>query len=133
MEDIGQILEIVKANQVAIQESRAAIQETQATLQEFMVAVNGYATRTESEIAIIKEDIAGVKVQLSSIQGQLNTRVVTKDYLDDKLANLKGDLMTFSHKEDTKLTTTIDILTKRRAITAADKKHLLALEPFPQR
>ena len=71
--------------------------------------------------------------------GEMNKRVtrmealmVTKDYLDEKLADLRGDLVVLMRKEDTKLKTLVEVLTERNIITSADKKRILSLEPFPQ-
>lgn len=38
--------------------------------------------------------------------------MVTKDYLDDKLADLKGDLVVLMRKEDAKLQALVDVLQK---------------------
>lgn len=54
------------------------------------------------------------------------------DAMDDKLINLKGDLINVIRKEDRKLIELVTILRKRDAINDDDVKQLLALEPFPQ-
>lgn len=41
---------------------------------------------------------------------RVESLMVTKDYLDDKLADLKGDLVVLTRKEDTKLKTLVNIL-----------------------
>ena len=57
---------------------------------------------TKDELAGVKEDLAGVKEDLAGVKedlGQLTkhvsgmeTRLVTKDYLDEKLANLGAEI-----------------------------------------
>lgn len=103
--------------------------ENQATLQDLIETINAYATKTDSDIADLKSDVNTIKTDISSVRSGM----VTKDYLDDKLASLRGDSMILIRKEDAKLVATVNILTKRRALTPANKKQLLALEPFPQR
>ena len=57
--------------------------------------------------------------------------MVTKEYLDDKLADLKGDIIVVIRKEDRKLAVLVDVLYERRVISDEDKKKILSLEPFP--
>jgi hypothetical protein len=56
--------------------------------------------------------------------------MVTKDYLDDKLADLRGDLVVMMRKEDTKVIKLIDILAKRNIISETEAKEILSMEPF---
>jgi hypothetical protein len=58
--------------------------------------------------------------------------MVTKDYLDTKLADLRGDLVVLTRKEDTKLVALVQLLNKRKVITPTDAKHILGMDPFPQ-
>jgi uncharacterized protein YydD (DUF2326 family) len=58
--------------------------------------------------------------------------MVTKDYLDDKLADLRGDLVVLIRKEDTKVKKLVDILLKRNIITEAESKEIFTMEPFAQ-
>lgn len=54
------------------------------------------------------------------------------DAMDDKLLNLKGDLISVIRKEDHKLIELITVLRKNNGLSDEDVKHLLGLEPFPQ-
>jgi len=56
--------------------------------------------------------------------------MVTKDYLDDKLADLRGDLNVLIRKEDTKLIALIEKLQEKKVLTDKDKSELLSLEPY---
>ena len=58
--------------------------------------------------------------------------MVTKDYLDDKLADLRGDLVVLMRKEDRKMLTLVEILFKNKIISEKERQHILSLEPFPQ-
>jgi hypothetical protein len=58
--------------------------------------------------------------------------MVTKDYLDEKLADLRGDLVVLIRKEDNKLKKLIDILCQHKLISSQEKKQILSLEPFAQ-
>jgi hypothetical protein len=58
--------------------------------------------------------------------------MVTKDYLDDKLADLRGDIVVLMRKEDKKLRALIEVLQKRKVISEDEVRQILSLEPFPQ-
>ncbi len=58
--------------------------------------------------------------------------MVTKSYLDDKLADLKGDLTVLMRKEDTKLKALVEILAEKKVLNEEDKKRIFTMEPFPQ-
>jgi arsenate reductase-like glutaredoxin family protein len=91
------------------------------TNEEILNTVNDFATQTE-----IKFDKLGNEVN------EIRTTMVTKDYLDDKLSDLRGDLVVLMRKEDTKVKALIEILKKRKVITEEDVKKILTMEPFPQ-
>lgn len=96
--------------------------------QEILSAINTFANTTEERFGKIDKRFEVIDERLDKIEGGM----VTKDYLDEKLAKLKGELVLLTRKEDTKLTSLIDTLRRRQAITEQDRKHLLALEPFAQ-
>jgi hypothetical protein len=58
--------------------------------------------------------------------------MVTKDYLDEKLADLREDMVVLTRKEDMKLLTLIKILKEKNLISSDEEKRLLKMEPFPQ-
>jgi len=63
---------------------------------------------------------------------RMRSVMVTKDYLDDKLSDLKGDLTILMRKEDTKLKTLVEILRTKKIINEKDKDKIFSLEPFPE-
>ena len=63
---------------------------------------------------------------------RIEALMVTKDYLDDKLADFKGDLIVLMRKEDAKLGVLVAILKKRNVINEADEQEILAMQPFPR-
>ncbi|MFA5188484.1 MAG: hypothetical protein WC460_03940 [Patescibacteria group bacterium] len=89
--------------------------------QEILESINDFANQTEKRFD-------GVESRLNKIEATM----VTKDYLDDKLADLRGDLTVLMRKEDTKVRALVDILKERKIITDEDVKKILSMEPFPQ-
>lgn len=87
------------------------------------------------EVVTFIKDNAVTKQEFSSLEKRvikIEATMITKEYLDEKLADLRGDLVVLMRKEDTKLKTLVDILTKKQVITDNDAKQILTMEPFPQ-
>ena len=99
------------------------VKEGQSTLQDLMEVINNFATRVQGEFTEIHTDIANIK-------GQLATRVVTKDYLDEKLLDLKGELFSRTKKEDRQFTTLVNILTTKKILTKTEKRRIGELSPL---
>lgn len=87
---------------------------------------------TKQELLEVKNDLGGrldnVEKRLTKVESQM----VTKDYLDDKMADLRGDLVVMMRKEDNKLKTLLEILQTRKVITKIDATKVMAMEPFAQ-
>ncbi len=89
----------------------------------------------KQEVSKIKTDLTSVKTDLTSVKTDLTSvkaTMVTKDYLDEKLADLRGDLVVLTRNEDTKLKVLIKILKNKKIITNSDEKQLLTMEPFAE-
>src|SRR5690348_5217954 len=73
---------------------------TDARIDEVLDVMNRFATHVESEFASIrstmatKTDLAQLEQRLERKMAGLETRVVTKDYLHIKLADLRGEFVT---------------------------------------
>lgn len=61
---------------------------------------------------------------------KIEATMVTKDYLDEKLADLRGDLVVLVRKEDTKVGKLIEVLKRRKVISEDETKEILSMEPF---
>ncbi|OGH84721.1 MAG: hypothetical protein A2261_00310 [Candidatus Magasanikbacteria bacterium RIFOXYA2_FULL_44_8] len=91
------------------------------TIQDVLVAVGNYATHTDQKLS-----------ELSTRLTKVEALMVTKDYLDTKLADLRGDMAVLTRKEDMKIKTLVDILADKKILTADDAKRIYAMEPFAQ-
>lgn len=74
---------------------------------------------------------SSIDKQLVEIKGEL-AGMVTKDYLDDKLSDLRGDLTVLMRKEDRKVRRLIEMLRTKNVIGEPEVRELFALEPFPE-
>lgn len=105
----------------------------QPTKQDILDAINGFATNVETRFQSLEEKVGGVETRLGNLEirvGGIENKMVTKDYLDDKLYDLRGDLISLTRKEDEKLGTLVQILKKRKVINLSEAKQILELEPF---
>jgi len=82
----------------------------------------------KSEVGELKSEVGELKSEVSGIKATM----VTKDYLDDKLADLRGDLVVLTRKEDNKLKTLVGVLHGKRVISDSDVKKIYSMEPFAQ-
>ncbi|HJN84795.1 MAG TPA: hypothetical protein QF873_00570 [Patescibacteria group bacterium] len=78
-----------------------------------------------------KHDLKELKNELRDEMGGMEHRIL--DSMDDKLADLKGDLVIMMRKEDTKVTELIKILAAKEVLSADEATSLRSMEPFPQR
>jgi len=84
-------------------------------------------TKTEFSNAVTKTEFNELKDRVGSIESNM----VTKDYLDKKLTDLHGDLVSLVRKEDGKVRTVIDLLTKKKVIDDGEANEIKHMEPFP--
>lgn len=93
---------------------------------EILEAINEFSNRVDERFAKIDGQFSKVDGRLTKIESTM----VTKDYLDEKLADLRGDLVVLVRKEDTKFVKLIDILKRRKIISETEEKEILSMEPF---
>ena len=78
--------------------------------------------------AVTREEFNGLAGEV----GKIKAEMVTKDYLDGKLADLRGDLVVLTRKEDGKVKELVKILESKKVLSKSEVKKILAMEPFPQ-
>ncbi len=78
----------------------------------------------------------GIDGQLDSIDGRLTkveATMVTKNYLDDKMADLRGDIMQVIGMENDKVLMVVDVLHDKKLVTVAERQTVRLMKPFPKR
>jgi len=68
--------------------------------------------------------------KIESNVSTIKATMVTKEYLDDKMFDLRGDLVSLVRKEDRKLAAVVDELVKRDVFDDATAHRIFELEPF---
>lgn len=81
---------------------------------------------------IIDEKLKTVSSEIKNLGDKMVTKTYFKETLDEKLADLAGDLTVLMRKEDRKLITLVEVLKAKKVISDDDAKQILALEPFPK-
>lgn len=92
-------------------------------------------TELREEVTGLKQDVTGLKQDVTGLTQDMTmvrATMVTKDYLDEKMADLRGDLVVLMRKEDHKLQELVQILRVKNILTQEEMKHLFKLEPFQQ-
>lgn len=114
---------------------------------ERFLKIDGRFERIEEKMAT-KEDIRRLELRTEALEAGVATHgdiqyLATKDDLlkleerllaamDEKNADLKGDLTILLRKEDRKLLALVDALLRKGALSREEVKHILGMEPFPQ-
>jgi len=78
------------------------------------------------------DGLTGRVDNITSRVSRIEATMVTKSYLDDKLADLRGDLIVLARKQNTKLNILIESLVSEGVLPRKVADKILALEPFPE-
>ena len=107
--------------------------EKETSKNEILEAINEFSNRVDDKFDKVDERFDKVDKRFDNLEGRvgkIEATMVTKDYLDEKLADLRGDLVVLMRKEDTKVVKLIEILKRRKVITEIEEKEILSMEPF---
>lgn len=102
--------------------------QDETTNEEILHAVKDFAEHVQGQFDDVHEQLTGIKSRLTKVEATM----VTKDYLDEKLFDLKGDLVILVRKEDAKVKMLIDVLRQRKVISDQEANQILGTGPFPQ-
>ena len=92
----------------------------EVTTNEILEAINVFSTHVDGEFASLNKRVTKIEATM-----------VTKDYLDEKLGDLRGDIIVMLRKGDRKLGALIAELLTRKLLDEDAAKRILAMEPFP--
>lgn len=97
--------------------------------QEILEAIHAFAEQVDARFQQVDQRFQGIDRRLD----RMDSRMVDKSYLDDKLNDLRGDLVALTRKEDIKLCTLVDELVDQGSLSRRTAKRILAMEPFMRR
>ena len=112
------------------------------TNEDILAAINAFSTEIEKRFDGNDKRFEGIDKRFEGIDkrfegiereiGTIKAMMVTKDYLDDKLCDLRDDFTLLMFKEDAKLKSLVTTLHRRKVIPLQEKKRLFTMEPFAQ-
>lgn len=131
------------------QEMRQSLQELNEVQQETLAALHAFATHVDDRFNQVDKRFSRVDDRFSQIDDrfsqvdgkfkgidqqftEIRATMVTKDYLDNKLADLRGDLVLLARKGNTKLSTLVERLVEENRLDPKVAHQILIMEPFPQ-
>lgn len=89
--------------------------------------------RLEARVTRLEESVARLEARVTRLEGRMDhmeAQMVTKDYLDDKLADLRSDLMTVDRKQEAKLNAMALRLKERDVFDEPDLDALKKFDAF---
>ena len=75
--------------------------------------------------------IDGLRQHVDARLGKVESQMVTKSYLDDKMAELEGGVIVRQRKEDKKVNLLIELLQSKSVLAETDVKQLKEIQVFP--
>lgn len=110
------------------------------THEEILNAINAFATSVDQRFEEVGREFKSVDQRFEGIDrrferiefdiDEIKSTMVTKDYLDEKISDLRGDLVVLVRKEDTKLNTLVNVLHTKRVLDDRDVGRIESMEPF---
>lgn len=110
--------------------SKGKKQFQEPTIGDVLAAINSFASDIESELSSIKVrhslDILEIKSALSKVNTRLNT-LPTKDYIDEKLSDLRGDIVIGQKLNNKAVALVVKSLERKKVFQANEAKAILKL------
>jgi hypothetical protein len=104
------------------------------TISDVLEAISTFAENVDERFNKIDERFDRIEGRVSVDEGKLariESQMVTKSYLDDKLADLKGDLIGTLRKKDERVTKLVKTLSDKKVISKSETFEIMQLKPFP--
>jgi hypothetical protein len=79
------------------------------------------------------KDVGGRLTAVEQCVSGLKDACVTRDYLDQQLLDVRGDIATLVRKEDYKVNSLLEVLHVRKVISDAERGWFLSMGPYPDK
>ncbi len=93
--------------------------------QDVLDAINNFAERVEERFTGINQRFN----RLESDVGKIKATMVTKDYLDTRMLQLRGDLVGYDKMADAKTDALVDVLHSKKGVGFENRLRHQRLEP----
>jgi archaellum component FlaC len=104
-------------------------------LEPFIDSIKEDFNKVDERFDKVDKRFENMDEHLDRIEGRLDkieTTMVTKSYLDDKLADLEGGLISKLRKEDEKVNRLIEVLKYKSVLNSEDIKQFNEFQIFPK-
>lgn len=81
---------------------------------------------------VIEQNVTPTLDDLDRRVAKIEAEMVTKSYLDDKLADLEGGMVGRLRKEDAKVNRLVEMLQMKKVLTEEEVKQLAEFQIFPK-
>lgn len=111
-------------------------QQVWEATQDILQAINEFSNQVDNRFINLENRFDNLEGRFDNLEQRVTgvekkfPALVTKDYLDEKLMDLRGDLIVMMRKEDNKLITLVDKLEKKKVISLKDSQGIMKMEPF---
>lgn len=132
---IQDVLEAVNMFSTHVDGQFARIDRQFARIDERFSSIDARFDHVDRQFKELGGEIAELKAKVENIDKRLlwvEENMVTKEYLDKKLDELRADLTLMAQRLNTKLSVLIEELVEQKVLTIDIARRILALEPFPQ-
>ena len=105
------------------------------TTTDILEAIHSFSSDVDEKFMKIDKRFEKIDKRFEKIETDvkiIKSTMVTKDYLDEKLSDLRGDLTVLIRKEDNKVKELVNILVKKKVMSEKEKEKLFKMEPFAQ-
>jgi len=119
----------------------------EATINDVLTAINTFSAQVDNHFERVEKRLDGVEKRLDGVENRLDNvenrldrvesridriegTMITKEYLDNALIDVRADFISHIKAKDKKVDTLIDILREKKVITSQESKKILAAESF---
>jgi len=127
--------DLVKITKAGFNEAKKDRKKIKIEADDLTLSIKSGFDGVDKKFDIIDKRFDGVDKRFNGVDkilSHVESIMVTKDYLDEKLADMRGDIVILLRKEDRKLEALIEKLKKKHIITEKDIKELQKIQIFAQ-
>ena len=102
---------------------------------EILEAINVFSSAVDKQFGEIKSEMTEMKSEMTEMKSEMTEMksvMVTKDFLQDQLGLLKGDLTVMMRGENKKIIALVEIMEKKQLLTRDEARAFYEMEPFPK-
>ena len=100
-------------------------------VQDTLEAIHGLSSYVDERFSMNDDKFTKIDNRLNSLEGFVRTQMVTKSYLDDKLASKLGDYLAIDKKQEVKINTLVYKLEEKKILSNREATELIRTSPFP--